>query len=62
MRLIEKSVYCPYCGENITVFIDDSIEQQDYYEDCQVCCRPIRFLQTVSVDGGCDVCVLRDDE
>lgn len=39
---------CPYCGESITVVIDHSVPEQQYIEDCEVCCRPIRFA--VSVD------------
>ncbi len=39
---------CPYCGEWITVFVDASAGDQQYIEDCQVCCRPIRM--SVSVD------------
>lgn len=42
-ELIEKIVHCPYCGERINVLIDCSISQQNYIEDCQVCCRPIVF-------------------
>ena len=40
--------YCPYCGELIEVVIDMSVEQQDYIEDCSVCCRPITV--NVSID------------
>ncbi|MEM7562412.1 MAG: CPXCG motif-containing cysteine-rich protein [Pseudomonadota bacterium] len=36
-----RSIDCPYCGESIDIIIDTSIEEQDYVEDCQVCCRPI---------------------
>jgi len=32
---------CPYCGETINVEVDCSIPQQEYIEDCQVCCRPM---------------------
>lgn len=32
---------CPYCGERISVLVDHSIEDQEYVEDCEVCCRPI---------------------
>jgi hypothetical protein len=39
--LVEKSIHCPYCGERINILIDDSVAQQSYIEDCQVCCRPI---------------------
>jgi len=46
---IERDISCPYCGEVITVLIDDSVPHQRYIEDCQVCCRPIEF--DVSVNG-----------
>lgn len=32
---------CPYCGESIELLIDCSVEEQEYIEDCFVCCRPI---------------------
>jgi len=36
---------CPHCGEPLDVFVDEGgAEQQDYIEDCAVCCRPIRFF------------------
>ena len=41
--LFEKDIYCPYCGELISVLIDFSVTEQEYIEDCQVCCRPINF-------------------
>ena len=32
---------CAFCGESNTTFIDLSAGmQQQYTEDCQVCCRP----------------------
>lgn len=43
-------VHCPYCGEPITLVVDDSAGAQRYIEDCQVCCRPITVM--VSVDEG----------
>jgi len=48
--LFEHEISCPYCGETITVLIDCSIEEQEYIEDCQVCCRPIMF-KVQSTDG-----------
>ncbi len=36
-------VLCPYCGESFESVIDCSVEEQQYYEDCQVCCAPILF-------------------
>ena len=41
--LQEHWINCPYCGEAISVLIDCSVAEQDYIEDCQVCCRPINF-------------------
>ena len=54
-------IYCPYCGENIELVIDGSLEQQQYIEDCSVCCRPMELSVTVTGD---EVSVLarRDDE
>lgn len=55
-------VGCPYCGELIDVLIDCSIDEQDYIEDCQVCCHPIRFLVSVGEDGEPVVQACREDE
>lgn len=44
------NVHCPYCGEPIELVIDDSIDEQRYIEDCQVCCRPIRVA--VDIEDG----------
>ena len=48
MDINEKESYCPYCGESISLFIDSSIENQEYVEDCHVCCSPI--LISVEID------------
>ncbi len=42
-KLFNQSIQCPYCWELIEVTVDDCGEQQEYIEDCQVCCRPIVF-------------------
>jgi hypothetical protein len=37
-------VLCPHCGEAIDTWPDPGGgEQQQYVEDCSVCCRPILF-------------------
>ena len=37
----ETIVRCPYCGEPNEVALDPgSGAEQEYVEDCQVCCRP----------------------
>lgn len=34
-------IQCPYCWETLDVSIDPSVPEQEYVEDCQVCCQPI---------------------
>jgi len=41
--MIEHYFYCPYCGASISMLLDPSIAHQDYVEDCEVCCNPIRI-------------------
>ncbi len=39
----EHAFTCPYCWEEITMLIDNSVSYQDYIEDCEVCCNPIQI-------------------
>jgi len=59
-ELIEQSLTCPYCGETISVLLDDTLPSQKYVEDCQVCCRPI--VLDVSIDSAGDVALLARSE
>ena len=34
-------IQCPYCWETLDISVDPSVPEQEYVEDCQVCCRPI---------------------
>jgi len=40
----EQQVYCPYCGEAFTAFVDLSQGNHRTVEDCYMCCRPIEFM------------------
>jgi len=60
--LSEHTISCPYCGELIDVLINCSEEQQEYIEDCQVCCRPIIFRVSLPFDGEPVVSVFHEDE
>lgn len=53
---------CPYCGEPIELFVDDSVGDQSYVEDCPVCCRPIQVTVTLDVDGAPSVAVRAEDD
>ena len=41
MLEITAEATCPHCGESITLFLDLSVESQEYIEDCSVCCQPM---------------------
>jgi hypothetical protein len=34
---------CPYCWQQISFLLDQSVTNQEYIEDCEVCCRPIEI-------------------
>lgn len=53
---------CPYCGEVITLFVDESAGDQDYIEDCQVCCRPIEIAMRIDEEGAAIVHVRSQDD
>ena len=43
---------CAYCGEKNDTFLDpDGGKQQEYVEDCQVCCRPNVLRVIFSADA-----------
>jgi len=60
--LEEAAVHCPYCGETVTLLVDESVSETRYFEDCSVCCRPILVSLSASPDGGCRVDVRREDD
>ena len=49
--LDEVEVDCPYCGERFATSVDTSGGDQEYIEDCPVCCRPIGFQLRVDAQG-----------
>ncbi|GFZ79878.1 hypothetical protein GCM10011531_07270 [Aquaticitalea lipolytica] len=34
---------CPYCWEDISMLVDYSVSDQNYIEDCEICCNPIQL-------------------
>jgi transcription elongation factor Elf1 len=61
-QLTEKTIECPYCGEPLEVLLDASDLDQEYIEDCQVCCKPITFLVSEDVEGDLIVRVYSEDD
>ncbi|CAI86652.1 MULTISPECIES: CPXCG motif-containing cysteine-rich protein [Pseudoalteromonas] len=61
-QLTEKSIGCPYCGETIDVLLDAADLDQQYIEDCQVCCKPIIFKVFEDADAELGVNVYSEDD
>jgi hypothetical protein len=55
-------ITCPYCGEIIDILIDVSVAEQEYYEDCSVCCCPILFDIKLDDSDNVKVSVKTDNE
>jgi len=48
----EAEYTCPTCGEQIVIPIDPSEgADQDYVEDCPVCCRPNRIRLRIDCES-----------
>ena len=53
---MEATVVCPYCGESLTIAVDPGGgTEQEYVEDCEVCCRPWAVRVTYEADGSASV-------
>jgi hypothetical protein len=61
-ELSERTIGCPYCGESISILVDDTLPEQRYVEDCQVCCRPIELDVAVAPNGDVTVDARSGDE
>lgn len=49
-------IRCPYCGEEVEITLDPGGgTDQEYVEDCEVCCRPWQLHVTFDLDGAADV-------
>ena len=60
--LSEEPIHCPYCEEPISVVVDHSIGEQEYVEDCQVCCRPLVLSIAIDADGEASVIARYENE
>lgn len=56
------SLQCPWCSESIDLEIDLTFADQEYIEDCSVCCAPILVQVSVPEDGEPRVELHRDNE
>ena len=58
----ESHITCPHCGETNEIALDPgSGNDQEYIEDCHVCCRPILMYVRYGRDGAAEVEVYASD-
>jgi len=58
-----STVWCPYCGALVEIRLDPGGgAQQQYVEDCEVCCQPWQVRVSYGVDGEAAVEVTALDE
>ena len=55
-------VFCPYCGEPSTITVEPGEEDEEWVQDCPVCCRPWKVRVKFRRDGTADVTVGADGE
>ncbi|MFN2260602.1 MAG: CPXCG motif-containing cysteine-rich protein [Psychroflexus sp.] len=48
--MLEHFFQCPYCWEEISMLLDQSVREQTYIEDCEVCCNPIQISLRFETD------------
>jgi hypothetical protein len=57
------TVQCPHCAEPVEITLDPGGgAEQDYVEDCEVCCRPWQVTVHYDDEGGADVLVTALDD
>ncbi len=57
------SVYCPYCNETVEIALDPGGgAEQEYVEDCEVCCQPWTVTVRYRGDGTAAVAVAPLDQ
>ena len=58
---METTQSCPYCGEEVSLWIDvHAGASQRYVEDCPVCCRPWEVVVIETEPGEFEVSLARD--
>jgi hypothetical protein len=60
---LSGTVSCPYCAEQVEITLDPGGgANQQYIEDCQVCCRPWLVSVSYDEDGTAHVFVDASDD
>ncbi|CAN5879040.1 hypothetical protein BH23GEM9_BH23GEM9_08700 [soil metagenome] len=58
----EARAVCPYCHQLVGIALDSgSGSSQEYIEDCEVCCRPMRVIVRYDTAGAARVRLEAED-
>ena len=55
-------VTCPFCGEPSQITVNPGEEDEDFVQDCPVCCRPWAVRVHTRRDGSVEVRVVPEGE
>lgn len=59
----DAKVMCPYCWAKVEITLDPGGgSEQEYVEDCEICCRPWQLEVHYDDEGRADVVVTALDE
>ena len=59
----QTTITCPHCAHHLSVTIDDTNGDQDYFEECPSCCNEIHInLHLDDLHSQLDVNVVSEDE
>jgi hypothetical protein len=59
---MEQEAVCPYCGELVSLWLEDVGDDQSYVEDCPVCCRPWQVTVRRDEHGDLYASIAHQDE
>ena len=55
---LDATVDCPYCGASVEITLDPgSGSEQEYVEDCEICCQPWHVVVRYDDEGHAEVSV-----
>lgn len=54
-------ISCPHCGEPSTLEVEAGERDQEFVQDCSVCCRPLQVRLHIAEDGSIQASVEAED-
>jgi len=58
----EVDIHCPYCWEPLVILVEPTDIDEEYVEDCHVCCRPMVIRASIDEMGNYQASARHEDE